>query len=41
MGVKSLNKAIKFAPYGRRALVPRAVYDGRYVFVKDVMCPKI
>ncbi len=25
------NKAIKFAPYGRRTLVPRAVYGERYV----------
>ncbi len=25
------NKAIKFAPFGRRTLVPRAVYGGRYV----------
>lgn len=24
------NKAIKFAPFGRRTLVPRAVYGGRY-----------
>jgi len=24
------NKAIKFAPYGRRTLVPRAVYGWRY-----------
>lgn len=22
------NKAIKFAPYGRRTLVPRAIYGG-------------
>ena len=31
-GSKMANKAIKFAPYGRRTLVPRAVYCGRYVF---------
>lgn len=24
------NKAIKFAPFGRRTFVPHAVYGGRY-----------
>ncbi len=28
--METRNKAIKFAPYGRRTLVPRAVYGGRY-----------
>ena len=26
------NNHIKFAPYGRRTLVPRAVYVGRYAY---------
>ncbi len=29
--VNKPNQAIKFAPFGRRTLVPRAVYGGRYV----------
>jgi hypothetical protein len=40
------NKAIKFAPFGRRTLVPRAVYCGRYVgsafglkYFKNVVFP--
>jgi hypothetical protein len=26
----AFNQTMKFAPYGRRTLVPRAVYCGRY-----------
>ncbi len=31
LGNRKANKAIKFVPYGRRTLVPRAVYCQRYL----------
>ncbi len=32
--MKTANNHIKFAPFGRRTLVPRAVYVGRYVAMR-------
>lgn len=38
---KTHNQAIKFAPCGRRTLVPRAAYCGRFVSMSNTMKRKL